>query len=193
MPARKHAVLLLVFVPLLLGAASAEESHRSPLIDDLGKTVNFILLFGGLGFLLAKPLRAFLEARASGLKAAMEESETSRIEAEARLASARGRLERLGQELEKIKREGELEGRREKERILEQARREAEKLAAFAGQEIRRQGEQATRELRAHAAGLAVSLARARIEDRLTPDVHSRLIDESIRDIGRLHEKSYPG
>jgi F-type H+-transporting ATPase subunit b len=193
MPPRKLAALLLILVPLFLGAASAEENHRSPLADYLGKTVNFILLFGGLGFLLAKPLRAFLEARASGLKAAMEEAEASRKEAEARLAAIRRRLDGLDQEVDQVKKGGELEGRREMERILEQARREAEKLTAFAGQEIRHQGQEAVRELRAYAAGLAVSLAGTRIEDRLTPEVHSRLIDESIGDIGKLHEKSYSG
>ncbi len=193
MPGRKQAALLLILVPLFLCAASSEESHRSALTDYLGKTVNFILLFGGLGFLLAKPLRAFLEARASGLKATMDEAEASRREAEARLEAIRGRLGRLEQELEQIKRDGELNGRQEQERILEQARREAEKLMTFAGQEIRHQGQEAARELRAYAAGLAVSLARTRIEARLTPELHSRLIDGSLGEIGKLHEKPYSG
>jgi len=193
MPARKYAALILLLVPLFLSAASAEENHRTPLADYLGKTVNFILLFGGLGFLLAKPLRAFLEARAAGLKVSMEEAEASRKEAEARLAAVRRRLDGLEQEVDQVKSDGELSGRQDRERILEQARREAEKLTAFAGQEIRHQGQVASQELRAYAAALAVSLARARIEGRLTPELHSRLIDESIGDIGKLHEKSYPG
>jgi len=193
MPGRKHAALLLLLVPLFLCAASPEETHRSSLKDYLGKTVNFVLLFGGLGFLLAKPLRAFLEARATGLKATMEDAETSRRDAEARLAAIRRRLDGLEQEVDQVKKDGELDGRQDRERILEQARREAEKLTVFAGQEIRHEGQEASRELRAYAAGLAVSLARARIEDRLTPELHSRLIDESIGDIGKLHEKSYSG
>jgi F-type H+-transporting ATPase subunit b len=162
-------------------------------MDYLGKTVNFVLLFGGLGFLLAKPLRAFLENRASGLKAAMEEAEIARKEAQARLAAIRRRLDGLEQEVDQVKKDGELDGRQDRERILEQARRETEKLTAFAGQEIRHQGREAARELRAYAAALAVSQARARIEERLTPELHSRLIDESIGDIGKLNENSHSG
>jgi F-type H+-transporting ATPase subunit b len=193
MPGKKRAALLLLLVPLFLCAASAEESHRSPFMDYLGKAVNFALLFGGLGFLLAKPLRAFLEARASRLKATMEEAEIARKEAEERLAAIRRRLEGLEQEADRVRKAGELDGRQERESILEQARRETEKLTVFAGQEIKHQGQEAARELRAYAAALAVSRARARIEERLTPELHSRLIDESIGDIGKLNENSHSG
>jgi F-type H+-transporting ATPase subunit b len=190
MPGKKYTALLLLLVPFFLGAASAEEAHRSAFMDYLGKTVNFVLLFGGLGFLLAKPLRAFLENRASGLRAAMEEAEMSRKDAEARLAAIRRRIDGLEQEVDQVREEGVLDGHQERERILEQARRETEKLMAFASQEIRHQGLEAARELRAFAAALAVAKARARIEERLTPELHSRLIDESIGGIGKLHERS---
>ncbi len=192
MPAKRLVAFLLLFGPLLLSAASGE-SQGTPLLEYLGKTLNFLLLFGGLGFLLARPVRAFLAARAAQVKAAMEEAESSRREAERQLQLIGERLRGLEEEVAQVKRKGEVEGRQDRERILEQARREAEKLRTFARQEISHQAEEARRELRAYAAGLSISLARSRIERRLTPELHSRLIDESINDIGKLYEKSYSG
>jgi hypothetical protein len=57
---KRPAALVLLLLPFCLGFSKAGESHVSPLTDLLGKTVNFVILFGGLGFLLAKPLRRFL-------------------------------------------------------------------------------------------------------------------------------------
>lgn len=190
MQLKKLVAFSVLFGPLLLSAASPEESHGSALLEYLGKTVNFILLFGLLAFLLARPIRAFLAARAAQAKAEMEEAESSRREAEQKLADIGERLRRLDEEVSRLKGKGEAEGRAEAERILARARGEAEKLWAFARQEISHQVEDARRELRAYAAGLAVSLARSRIEKRLTAEVHARLIDASISDIGKLNEKS---
>jgi len=60
-------------------------------------------------------------------------------------------------------------------------------------EEIQARAQAARRELRGFAAELAVSLARTRIERRLTPDLHARLIDESITTLGKRHEESHSG
>jgi F-type H+-transporting ATPase subunit b len=194
MPRKTQVIYLLVFLPLFLCFSLAEEKAAgSAWMDFLAKSVNFILLFGGLAFLLAKPLRAFLEGRSAGIKKTIKEAEESRIEAEEKLEGIRRRIGTLEEEILNIKKIGETEGRKERERILERARLEAEKIKTFAQQEIDMRALAALRELRKHAAELAVSLAQAKIEERLTPDIQSRLIDESIEGLGKLHEKSNSG
>jgi F-type H+-transporting ATPase subunit b len=191
---KKDLAVLLLLLPLFLGLTSAgEPGQRSALVDFLAKSVNFVILFGGLGILLAKPLRAFLEARAAQLKAMMAEAEESRKQAEEKLRAIERRLQGLEEEIRKIRADGERVGENEKERILEQARREADKLRSFALHEIEMHVEAAKRELRAQAADLAIGLAEDRIGQRLTPEIHSRLIDVSIADIGKLHEKANSG
>ena len=184
-----NAALLLGFLPLLLGFSSEQESHVSPLTDLLGKTVNFVILFGGLGFLLAKPLRKFLAEIGLSVEKTIQETWRAKTDSERKLELFQERMESLEQEVRKIKGEGEEAGGREKERILALARQESEKVKSFAAQEIEALSQSAQAELREHAAEMAVSLARANIERRLTPELHSHFIDESIRRLEGLHEK----
>ena len=188
---KQNAALLLGLLPFLLGFSSAQESHVSPLVDILGKTVNFIILFGGLGFLLAKPLRKFLAEIGLSVEKTIQETKKAKTDAEERLESLKERMQGLEQEARKIKGEGEEAGAREKERILALARRESEKIRSFAVQEIETLAQSARAELKEHAAEMAVSLARENIERRLTPELHSRFIDESIRRLDTLYEKSH--
>ncbi|MDH7512808.1 MAG: ATP synthase F0 subunit B [Clostridiales bacterium] len=182
--------LLLLSLPLATGAASTEEGHGSALLDFLGKTVNFLLLFGALAFFLAKPARAFLKEIVLSIEKTIKETERARKSAEENLETAKKRLAELGDEIERIKIGGEEAGQAEKNRILSYARQEAERIKAFAGQEITRHSKLARRRLRKHAAELAVSLARSRIEKRMTDELHSRLIEKSIQGIGKLYEDS---
>ncbi len=190
---KKGLVLLLFLIPLFMGLAMTEEpAQRSALLDFLAKSLNFAILFGGLGLLAAKPLRAYLEARAAQLQKTMAEAEESKRQAEEKLQAVEKRLQSLEEEIRNIQAAGEQAGRNERERILEQARREADKLRSFARQEIEMHVEAAKRERRTQAADLAIGMAEDRIGERLTPDMHSRLIDDSIARLGKLHEKANP-
>jgi len=172
-----------------MGFVSEPESHASPLADILGKTVNFLILFGGLSFLLAKPLRKFLAEIGLSVEKTIRETERARTEAVDRLESLKKRMESLEEEIRDIKTEAEEAGNRERERALALARRESEKIRLLAAQEIEILAQAAKAELRAHAADIAVSLARANLERRLTPEAHSRFIDDSIRNLEALDEK----
>ena len=97
----------------------------------------------------------------------------------------------LVKEVRKNKGEGAAAGEREKERVLALARQESEKIRSFAALEIEMLSQSARAELKEHAAEMAVTLARANIERRLTPELHSRLIDESILRLEMLYEKPH--
>ena len=191
---RRQALAVLALLPLFVFASAAEEaSHPSALVDLLGKTLNFLLLFGGLAFVLAKPVRAFLGRLTEEVRRALAEASSSREEAEKRLESIRARLAGLNEEARGIKAAGEALGQKDSARISDLAAREAEKIRALAREEIEARGQASRRELRRYAAELAVSLARSRIERRLTPELQTRLIDESIDILGKQHAERNPG
>lgn len=184
---KKHALVVLALLPLFIFASAEEGTSSSGLMDFLGKALNFLLLFGGLAFVLAKPIRAFIAARVESVRKALAEAASSREEAEKELEEVKARLAGLGDEARRIREAGESLGLKDKARITELAAREAEKIKAMAREEIEARALASRRELRRYAAELAVSLARSRIESRLTPELQNRLIDESIDTLGKQH------
>ncbi len=189
-----QAIFLLLILPLFLCFSSSEEKAQSSAwVDFLAKTINFVILFGGLAFLLAKPLRKFLGELALSIRKTIEETEKARREAEEKFGLIKRRLQGLEGEIQAIRKDGEESGKTEKNRIQSLAREEAEKIKEFSSQEIEAHAQKISRELREYAAELAVSLAQAKIEQRLTPDIHARLIDESIAGLEKLYEKSDSG
>jgi len=190
MQRKKSILLILVIVPLLLFMSYADESHASQTRDFLGKVVNFLLLFGGLAYLLRKPLGKFLQGRSDSLENELRGAKDSREEAIERLATVEARLRTLDKEVEKLRLEAEKEGRALHQRIVEEARRDAERLKHFAGQEIEMLTQDAVRGIKEFAAALATDLARQRIQDQMTGEDQSSLIEKSIERLEKLHEKS---
>ncbi len=191
-PNRKHLAVLLLALPLMMFMTSAveEEHHETDPMAFVGKVVNFVVLFGGLGFLLFKPLRKFLENRGRDIDRSIRETHESRQASEARLEEARNRLEELTGEIGQIQSEAEELGRVEKERILGHAQEEARRLKQLAHQEIGLVSQAVARELREYAAGLATEKARESILAKMTPERQARLIDSSIERLERLYEIS---
>lgn len=189
---RRLRIALLLALPLLMFMTSAveEEQHGTDSMAFAGKVVNFVVLFGGLGFLLFKPLKRFLENRGRNIDRSIREARESRKASEVRLKEARTRLEELTGEIARIRSDAEKQGRMEKERIITQSRDDAGKLKQQAQQEIGLVSQSVMRELREYAAQLATEQARERILAKMTPELQARLIDSSIERLTRLYEKS---
>jgi F-type H+-transporting ATPase subunit b len=189
---RKKIILILLLLPFFV-FLSPEEEHSSGLIDFLWRTVNFIILFGGLTYLLYKPIRSFLEKRAQDIQSSLKEAADSRKDAEQKLKGVETRLAGLEKEIEKVIKEAENEGRREKEETLQMAQRETEKIKYFAQQEIDAVIRSRTRELREYSAALATALAEERIKKKMSPELQSFLINRSIERLDKLDEKPNSG
>jgi F-type H+-transporting ATPase subunit b len=190
---RKKIIIILLVLPFLVFMSPEEEEHSSGLIDFLGKTVNFIILFGGLTYLLYKPIRSFLERRARDIRSSLSEAADSRKDAEQKLKEIETRFAGLKKEIEQILKEAEKEGRREKEETLQMAQREAEKIKYFAKQEIDAIIRSKIRELREYSAALATALAEERIRRKMSPELQSLLINRSIERLDKLDEKPDSG
>ncbi|HEX2695923.1 MAG TPA: ATP synthase F0 subunit B [Acidobacteriota bacterium] len=185
------ATLLLAL--LFTGASPAEEGHAAASSDLPAKAVNFLILFGGLGYFLYKPVRALLEKRSADVRHSLDEAAASRSEAEGKRAAARGRLDGVAAEIERMKAEAASRGRLEKDRIARAAEEEGARLREFTAREIDLQTRTAVRELKAFVAETATSIARERIRGALGPGDQGALVDKSIERLSRLNEKSHSG
>ena len=162
----------------------------SATMDFLGKLVNFLILFGGLAFVIRKPLKAMLAKRTVDIGETIRDAEGAKAGAETKAGESRSRVAHLDEEVRGLKAAAEEEGRRQTERISRAAAEEAERLKKLARQEVEEQVRLGVRELKAHAAARATDLARERIRKRLTPELQAALIEKSIDRLSRLNEKS---
>lgn len=159
-------------------------------MDFLGKVINFVLLLGGLVYLLRKPLGNFLERRTRSLSQDLREAVDSRAEAERKQKEIANRLDEIGRDVEHIRQEAETEGRMIQERILQEANAEVERLKHLSHQEIEMLTQAGIHEIKRYAAELATILARQRIQRKMDKEDQSVLIDQSIERLGKLYEKS---
>jgi F-type H+-transporting ATPase subunit b len=158
-------------------------------MDFLGKVINSAILFGGLTFVMWKPVKAMLAKRTVDVGESLRQAETGRADAEAKVVTSRAKLAGLEGEVAKLKAEAEEEGKRETARIARAAADEAERLKKFTRQELDAQVRRGVGELKAYAASRATGIAREKIRRRLTPEAQSALIDKSIDRLSKLHEE----
>jgi F-type H+-transporting ATPase subunit b len=190
----KTGLSAIILLALLFPASSAAAEEGKASSSDLpAKAVNFLILFGGLGYLLYKPVRAMLEKKSADVRRSLDEAAASRAEAEGKCLAAKERLDGVGAEIERIKAEAASRSRLEKERIARAAQEEGARLREFAAREIDLQARGAVRELRSFAAETATSMARERIRRSLGPEDQAGLVDKSIERLSRLNEKSHAG
>ncbi|MCK4337087.1 MAG: ATP synthase F0 subunit B [Candidatus Aminicenantes bacterium] len=175
-------------------AVSAEgehpERHGSGSSGFIGKVLNFLILFGGLAFILRKPMSRFLRERIEGVKVDLEETRSSRKEKQKNLKNIHNRLKKVAEEARSIKQEAENIGKKDRERILQEASIEAVRLKESAKQDIELLSQFGIQELKAYTAEVAVTIAREKIRKNMRPESQAILIDRSIKKLETLYEKS---
>jgi len=188
MKSRASVVLLLLALPFLLFMTSEEEQHTSGSMAFIGKVVNFIVLFGGLAFLLYKPAKKFLGERGLAIDRSLREAKDSRVEAEQRLKESQGRLTELSHEVTRMKGDAAAAGRREKDRIIREAQGEAEKMKEWVQLELEMLSKSGIKELKAYVLSLATAQAAESLQRKLTARDQEGLIDKSIERFESLYE-----
>jgi F-type H+-transporting ATPase subunit b len=169
-------------------AGGHEEGWVWPLIARL---VNFAILAGTLVYFLRKPFASYLQNRGEQIRRDLTEAEDLRRTAEAQLAALDEKLKALPGEIEALRRHGAEEIAAEEARIRAAAEAERERLLEQARREIDVRVRIATQELRREAADLAVGVASERIKRNLTPETHLRLVDryaDQVKETRTFHD-----
>jgi F-type H+-transporting ATPase subunit b len=183
-------ILIFAVLPFLIYMSVEEEHHESNSMAFIAKVVNFLILFGGLTYLLRKPIKQFLANRTSRIDTTINDAEESRFGAEEDLNKTEIQLTELSREIEDLREQAVLEGARERERIIRAAREEGERMKKNAQNEIELISKAGIRGLKEYAVILAAAEAMNRIQEQLTPEKHARLIDDSIERLEDLYETS---
>jgi F-type H+-transporting ATPase subunit b len=147
------------------------------------KWANFLLLAGGLGYLMAKMLPPLFTARTQAITKDMVESQKIRQDADERAADVERRLAAIETEIAALRTESREETAAEADRLAKHTMAEIERIQAQAEREISDAGKTAQKELRRYAAGLAIDLAGQKIRARMTPATEDRLVRGFVRDL----------
>ena len=171
------AALLAAQHPPERAAEAPEAPHDQTPLQTVAKLANFAILAGVLVYFLKGPISAHLVSRASNIRQDLAAASEMRAAATAQLAEIDRKLQSLPAELEALKAQGAEDVVAEQARIAQAAVVERERLLEQTRREIAMRLRVARRELTAHAAQLAVNVAEARIRASITPDDQLRLVD----------------
>jgi F0F1-type ATP synthase membrane subunit b/b' len=153
-------------------AGATETKHESEQGDPWiwWKWANFLLLAGGLGYLISKRAPALFQARSQEIQ-------------QARAAAIELRLQNLQTEIDSLRQTARAEMAAEGDRLRRETEHRLRRIQEQALQEIAQITRAARDELRKYSAQLAIGLAEQRIRSRMTPEVQQNLVDGFILDL----------
>ena len=169
-------------------AQPAEGEHHDEsiggMILGLGWTVaNFIIFIGVLYYYLNQPIREHLTTRDAAIRKDLVEAAELRAAASAQLATIEQKVQALPGELATLRTRGAEDIKAEEQRIAEQAAADRDRLLEQTRREIELQVRLAKKEILEHAANLSVQLATERIKREVTPADQDRLVDRYLTQV----------
>ncbi len=197
--------LALVAIVLVLCAklpVRAQESEAQKVKESTGVTehgtsemiwgwANFLLLAGGLGYVIKKNAGPYFAQRSLEIRKGMADAEAVRAESDAKVAEVDRRLANLQTEIEAMRRNAQQEAESEAERARREAAAEMGKIQGHLAEEIASASKAARLELRRYSAELALGLAERKIAARLSPETQDRLVKVFVATMahagGRVH------
>ena len=147
------------------------------------KWVNFLILAGGLGYLISKHAPPYFAQRSREIQDALLEGAKAKQEAEARAAQIEKRLAGLDREMADLRKAAGAETAAEGDRLRRETERRIQRIQQQAAQEIELMTSAARQELRKYTALLALDLAEQHIHSRMTKDVQEELADGFLQDL----------
>jgi F-type H+-transporting ATPase subunit b len=166
-------------------AGATETKHESEQGDPWiwWKWANFLLLAGGLGYMISKRAPALFQTRSQEIQQAIAEAAQAKKDAEARAAAIELRLQNLETEIDSLRQSARSEMAAEGDRLRRETEHRLRRIQEQSLQEIAQITRAARDELRKYSAQLAIGLAEQRIRSRMTPEVQQNLVDGFILDL----------
>ncbi len=169
-------------------AETGPKNEKEPSI--VWKWANFVLLAGGLGYLISKKAPPFFEARSQHITRDIAEAQKLHAEAEAKAAEIDRKLAHLDADIAALHTESQAEVAAETERQRQRTTSEIAKIHEHALHEIEAAGKAARADLKRYATGLAIQLAETRIRGRMTAETQDSLVRGFISDLEPPHSEA---
>lgn len=185
----KLFIAFFVLTSLTLAASGGDGEHHFSWVKFMGAVVNSVLLFGGLVFLLKKPISDLLGKIGEDIKTDIQDREAKLDKSEKQVVELRTRLEEIEREVDSVKEEARLDGEKERKRIEEDARAEAEKIIRLAEEEIQSRVDLSVSRLKGRIADMTIEHFKKSIDENLTEDLHKKIVEKNITMSGEIIER----
>jgi F-type H+-transporting ATPase subunit b len=157
---------------------SEEKESGSETSELIFKTINFIILIGGLGYLLRKPLAEFFVQRSGAIRAQLDEGRKALEASQARMTAIEEKLLHLEEEIAAFKASATRESEVERQNLRAAAAQEAEKILESARARMETSTRAAKLELRYFVAEEALKQAETLIQGRLDEATRNQLVSQ---------------
>src|SRR3984893_14994429 len=129
---------LLIFLRTVLPAlaAEAEENQGASTAGLIFRWLNFILVFGGIGYLIAKHGGAFFPANAKAIAASITEATAAKAEADRELREVETKIARFDQEVADLREAARRDSAAEAERLRASGRPDVSQISQAARGEL---------------------------------------------------------
>ena len=173
---------------LTLPVLAAEGAEPDPVESTTGlvfRWLNFLIVFGGAGYLIAKHGGAFFRANAKAIAASILEATAAKAEAERELREVEAKISNLDREVAELREAARRDWAAEAERLRTSGLAEMEKIEQAAATELAAAARAAQQQLREIAASMAVKRAAALVSARMTTEVSARMFRSFLGELGR--------
>ena len=178
----------LIFVFLALPVLAAEGAEPDPADSPTGlifRWLNFLIVFGGIAYLIAKYGGALFRGNAKKISTSILEAGAEKAEAERELHVVETKIARLDRDLEEMREEARRNWAAESERLRASSVAEIEKINLAARAELAASERAARHEVREIAASMAVERAAALVSSKMNAEIRARMFQSFLSEIGK--------
>ncbi|HEV7967058.1 MAG TPA: ATP synthase F0 subunit B [Candidatus Acidoferrales bacterium] len=179
---------LLLFGLTALPVLAAEGPGPDPADSTTGlifRWLNFLIVFGGIAYLIAKYGRTFFRGHAKEIAASIVEATAVKAEAGRELREVEVKIERLDQDVAELREEARRSWAAEAERLRTSGLAEIEKINQAARAELASSERAAQHEVREIAASIAVERAAVLVSSMMNPKIRARMFQSFLGELGK--------
>jgi F0F1-type ATP synthase membrane subunit b/b' len=179
---------MLISFLMVLPALAAEGAEPDPADSTTGlifRWLNFVIVFGGLGYLIAKNGGPFFRSNAKEIAASITQATAAKEEAARELQAAEAKVEQVGQDVAELRDQARQNWAAEAERLRVSGEVEIQKIHQAARAELAASERAAQQQLRAIAASLAVENAATLVAARMSAETRAKFFQAFLTDLGR--------
>jgi len=169
---------------------AGKQEKSEPAHELLFKTINFIILVGGLGYVLRKPLADFFSSRSAAIQKELAEGRKALEASQTQLHAVEEKLSKLQEEIASLRSSAACEMEAERRRLEQNSADEAARILESARTQMAAALRGAKLELKNYAAQKAVAFAEELIRSRLDDAGRHKLVAKFVATLDSEERKN---